>query len=342
MQTIRYGVIGVGGWGERHVEVFQDHSFGEVVAVCDVSPERAREVAEKHGVPHAFSDYRELLAIEDIDAVSVVTPDFAHTEPVLAAIEAGKDLLVEKPLATTVSEAEQIRDAANAKGIRLMVDFHNRWSPPFFKARESIQEGDVGKVRYVYYRLSDVQWVAREMLSWASKTTVSWFLGSHCVDTLLWLLDDDIVRIHSLSRQEVLRGQGIDTPDFVVSILEFRGGAVATLETAWILPDGCPTIIDLKCEILGDQGSLLIDASHHGTLRKNTHKGSKFPDTMVLPTIHGRPSGLAMESIRYFADCMAKDETPMVNAEDGVRVTKVVAAIEKSRTEGKTIELADV
>jgi len=337
MDRKRFGVIGVGTWGEMHVETYQDHPLAEVVAVCDTNRVRAESVADRRRVPKVCHDYEELLDLPEIDAVSVVTPDFAHAEIVVAALNAGKHVLVEKPLATTIADAERIEAAAKRSGRKLMVDFHNRWSPLFAQARDVIQRGEIGKPRYVYYRLSDVMWVPVEMLSWASRSSVLWFLGSHCVDTLRWMLGDEVVKVHAVARAEVLRSLGIDTLDFIISLLEFDDGCVANVENAWILPDGEPTIVDVKCQILGDAGRILIDGSHHGALQKYTATSGKYLDVLVKPEIHGRSVGFGTESIRHFIDCVANDREPLADVRAGVEATRVLLAIERAAREGRGV-----
>jgi predicted dehydrogenase len=339
MDRKRLGVIGVGTWGELHVQTYQDHPLSEAVAVCDAARDRADEVARKWKVPKVCKDYRELVQLPEVDAVSVVTPDFAHADIVLAALEAGKDVLVEKPLATTLEDVERIEAAVERTGRKLMVDFHTRWSPHFYKAREAIVEGKIGRPRYVYYRLSDVMWVPVSMISWAGRSSVLWFLGSHCVDTLRWMLQDEVERVYSVSRSDVLKSKGVDTYDFVVSILEFRGGCVVTLENCWILPDGEPSIVDINCQIVGDAGRILIDGSHHRALQRYTSKEGKYPDVLVMPEIYGRPTGFAVESIRYFIDCLVQDTQPEADVKDGIAATKVLLAIEQSAREGEVISV---
>lgn len=148
----------------------------------------------------------------EIDAVAVVTPDFAHCGPIVAAARAGKHVIVEKPLATTEVDVREIAEAVRKAGITLMVDFHNRWSPPVVLTRDNIEKGDLGKIISAYVRLNDTVQVPTRLLSWAAKSSVLWFLGSHTVDMLHYLLDDEVERVYAVSRSEVLQGQRIRCP----------------------------------------------------------------------------------------------------------------------------------
>jgi predicted dehydrogenase len=184
MERVGFGVIGAGLFGENHAVVYSRLPGVELVAVCDQNEERAREVAERYGARAYYTDYEKVLADPEITAVSIATPDFAHAEIALAAAQVGKHILCEKPLATTVEEAQAIVDAAARAGVKLMVDFHNRVNPPFAAAREQVRSGAIGTPAYGYARLSNTTFVPLEMLSWANRTSALYFLGSHAVDIM--------------------------------------------------------------------------------------------------------------------------------------------------------------
>jgi len=339
MQRLGFAVIGAGLWGSTHARIFAEHPAVELAAVCDVDGERARKLAESAGAKRWCTDFAEIAGDDSICAVGIATPDFAHAAPALAVLRGGKHLLVEKPLAFTVEECEQIIAAAREAGVKLMVDFHNRWSPPFFKAKAAIDAGEIGKPMYVYYRLSDTIFVPTQMLSWAGKSTVAWFLASHCLDTIHWLLGERPTRVYCVRRSRVLASRGITTPDYYQTMLEFPSGATALMENSWILPQTTPNIIDLKCEIVGDKGALYVDGSHHRMLERYTQSEASYPDTFVAPIVHGKPLGFAVESIRHFVDCVIADREPLVTGEDGLAATRVIQAMERSADSEQVVKL---
>lgn len=337
--SVRVAVVGLGNWGRMHLEAYRDHREAEVVAVCDADAERARAIADLEGIEKAYERVEELAADEDVDAVSIVTPDFAHTEPALTVIGAGKHLLIEKPLATRLEDCQRIVTAAGESGARHMVDFHNRWSPIFVRAKRGIDQGDLGDVKMIYLRLNDRISVPTELLPWAGQSTVLWFVGTHMIDTIRWLTGQEVVRVYAVKRDGVLSSRGIDTPDFYQSTLELSGGTVAVLENCWILPNTSPSLIDLKCEIVGSEGAIYADASHHRALETYTKTGGEYPDLFVCPYVHGRPKGFALESVRHFVDCIVEDREPMVSLLDGLAVTKTILAIEESADRGVPVEI---
>jgi predicted dehydrogenase len=164
-------------------------------------------------------------------------------------------------------------------------------------------------------------------------------VGSHAVDLTRWLFNDEVCRVYAVSRAEVLREKGVDTPDFYEAILEFKNGGVATVENCWILPNSLPTVIDFKFQIIGSEGAVYIDLSSHRAIQKYGKESASNPDVFVYPNIHGKPMGFAIESIRHFVDCVVNDKEPMVTGKDGLAATKIISAIQRSSREGKPVDL---
>lgn len=325
-----FGLIGCGTWGSVHARTYHASPHATLVAVCDEREERAAHYAQQYGARKHSTDWRELLANPEIRAVSIATPDFSHGEIILAAIEAGKDVLSEKPLATSVEECRKILDAQKRKGTRLMVDFHNRWNLPFLSIRRQIEAGDLGKLLAINIRLNDTLFVPTRMLSWAALSSPARFLGSHVVDLIRWMSCAEILRVYAVSRSVVLREAGVDTPDFFQYILELSNGATAVVENCWIVNESSPSVFDFQCEFIASKGSAYVNASHNRTVEIYTNRGVQLPDVAGAPDRYGKPVGFAVAAIEHFIECVAGDKQPRVTGEDGLRATLVVAAIEES------------
>jgi len=338
--SVGFGIIGAGTWGETHAKAYRAVPGAHLAGVADLDGDRAKKLAAAYGIPFATDSHAELLEREDVSAVSVATPDFAHKPLCLAAARAGKHILVEKPLATTVADAKEIIAACESAGVKLMVDFHNRWNPPFHKLKQAVQRGDLGEPQMLYLWLSDTLFVPTQMLSWAAKSSVAWFLASHTADLARWLCNADVKKVYSVSRSNVLAPQGIDTPDFFMTTLELTNGAVAVMENCWILSEASPVIFDFKCEFVGSKGHVNIDPSHHGMMQQFTEAGAEYPDVMVFPEVFGQHHGFAVASIRHFAECVLQDLPPLVTGEDGLKVTEVVCAILESAEKGEPVVLS--
>lgn len=339
MEKINLGVIGAGLWGESHARIFSTHPLANLVAVCDLNKERAAEVAARYGAPKYFNKCEKLLEDPDIEAVGIATPDFAHREPFIAACQAGKDILIEKPLATRPEDLEAMREAFLNSKSRVMVDFHSRWNPPFVIVRDDIRAGNIGDVISMYYRLNDRIFVPTRMLSWASKSSIMWFLGSHTIDTLRFFTGSEVKRVYSLSRSGVLTRKGIPVPDVYQSMLEFDDGVIATIENAWIIPDTNPHWNDIKLNVLGSKGMFNLDLTGNQAIERFLEDKSDHPDLLVMPVVHGKYMGFAYESIKDFIEKLVTREEFIAGFEDGYRVSKVVLAIMESALERKPLDV---
>ncbi len=342
MKKVGFGVIGTGiVGGAWHAHVYHHLPQAELVAVCDLNEQRAGEIAERYDVSQVYTDYRDLLARDDIAAVSIATPDFAHREIAVAAAKAGKHILVEKPLATTVEDAEAILQAVEEAGVTLMVDFHNRVNPAFVTAKQSVAAGELGEIQYIYARLSNTTFVPTQMLPWASQSSALWFLASHTLDMSCWLLDDQPKRVYAVSRSGVLQSLGVDTQDYHVAIVEFERGAVVTLENCWILPETEPNVFNLKLQILGSDGVMYLNTSDNRTVEKYTRAGVSLPDTLgfTLDANSARLSGFVLEAIARFVDAVVDGAPVLASGAEAALVTRALTAIEASARTGQPVEL---
>lgn len=340
MNKVGIALIGCGTWGRVHARAYAASACVRLVSVCDQDAARAAAFAAEFGFSEHGTDWRAILRRSDVKAVSVATPDFAHGEIALAAIEAGKDVLVEKPLATTIAECEEILAAQAKQGVKLMVDFHNRWNLPFVNLRRAIAAGELGSILMLNIRLNDTRFVPTRMLSWAAKSSPLHFLGSHVVDLIRFLSGATVTRVFSVSRSVVLKGMGIDTPDFSQSLLELSTGGTALMETCWILDEHAPSVFEFHCEVVGSKGTAYVNASHHRMAEVYSEKGVELPDVSAAADLYGKPVGFAIASIQHFVDCITNDRTPIVTGEDGLAVARVLKAAEESALTGMPVAVS--
>ena len=337
-KPISFGVIGCGTWGQAHAEIFASHRYSKLSAVCDVEVSRAEQLGRTYEVPH-YRDYNEMLDREELDAVGIATPDFAHVKPLMAAVAKQKHVLCEKPLVTEKQDLDAVVQAVRKAGVRVMVDYHNRWNVPFVKAKKRLTEGELGTPVNGYMRLTDIQWVPKGYISWAAASSILWFLGSHTVDTLSWLFGDRVERVYAVSRSGILASQGIDAVDVYMAILEFENGGIAQTENGWITPDSNPFINDFKFNLLCTEGMVNIDLSSSNFFEIYGKDGVKHPDFLVKPRVYGKPTGFSYESIRDFIERLYRDEEFIVPFDESVNVNRVLFAIMDSAESGKPVQV---
>ena len=343
-RRVRLGVVGAGIWGRMHIRAYVQHPSAELVGICDLDESRAKQVAAEFGVPNSCGNLDDLLAT-GLDGLSVATPDAAHADVAVRAAEKGVHTLVEKPLATSLGECEKMIAAAAGNDVFLMVDWHNRWNPPCVHAWNAIRNGELGEVRYIYYRISDTIYVPTRMLPWAGESSVMLFLGSHALDTTCWLMGRVPTRVYCKRQEGVLTGMGIDTADMYVTMVDFANGATAVIENSWVLPQTAPSLVDHKCEIIGSDGVIYLDPTHHRAFAKYTPStsggfpGAAFADMFIAPEVHGRQVGFAVDSIYHFVECIRDGKTPLTSGEDGLLNTRLILAAEESAREGRPVSL---
>jgi predicted dehydrogenase len=333
-----FAVVGAGLFGERHAQAYQRHPAAVFVAICDLDDSRARRLAETYRAQRWTADLKSVLDDPSVHAVSVATPDHEHRAVAVAAAAAGKHILVEKPLATTVDDAEAIVAAAEAAGVTLMVDFHNRLNPPMVAARQAIECGEIGAPTYAYVRLSNTIAVPQDMLRWSSRSSALWFLGSHMVDIIGWILDDRPTRCYVVAREGVLKSKGINAPDFHVATVEYAKGTVVVYEHAWILPRSHSTVKDLKIEVLGSAGALYVDGSHNRTFELYTADKGTFPDMMV-PPFGPRLTGFVLDAVAHFVEAVTEGKPVLASGREGLANTRTVAAMIEAANNGKAVKL---
>ena len=228
-------------------------------------------------------------------------------------------------------------DAAWA-GITFRVDFHNRVNPPMVATRDAVARGDLGTVSYVYVRLSNTVAVPQDMLKWSDRSSALWFLGSHMVDIVGWILNDRPVKAYVVSREGVLKGMGIAAPDFHVATVEYAKGTVAVFEHAWILPRTHNTVKDLKLEFLGSKGAAYVDGSHNRAIELYTSEKGTFPD-MLVPPFGPHLSGFVLDAVVHFIDAVTLGKPVLATGEDGLANTKIIAAMIEAANSGRAVLL---
>ncbi|MCC7493122.1 MAG: Gfo/Idh/MocA family oxidoreductase [Fimbriimonadaceae bacterium] len=338
MDRLRCGVIGVGWQGGGHLANLQADPRCELTAICDLNEALLAERAAAFGVPHTFTDFRQLIACEAVDAVIVVIPDHLHREPAMAVLEAGKHLLLEKPLAVTVDDAEAIAATARSAPGTFMLNLSNRFMHAFAAGKAALEAGQYGAVKYVWCRLANRLEVPTTRLPWLQHSHLAHWIGIHRLDIARWYIGSEVRRVRAVERRGVLAAQGFDTADFVQATLEFDNGAVVNLEANWILPAGWPSLVDSRFYCLCERGVIDVDR----TRSELSMAGESFDlNTPGAGPVHGRAAGFTVEAHRHFVDCCFSGATPLVGAADGLALAKALCAVvESCRLDGEVIELS--
>ncbi len=333
---MRVGIVGAGLRGSMFSNALMQVPGIEVVGAAEPNATVAERWRDTFGGA-TYDSAEALYEAEGLDAAIISTPDFAHEQPAVAAAERGIHLLIEKPLATTLSAANAIAEASRASGSLVVAAFENRWNPAFLEAKAAIADGQVGDVISQSAFLASTTRVPTEMLSWAARTSPTWFFMSHTVDLTMLFANQPVTAVYARGSKRVLPALGIDTYDSVQAILTFSDGTSAVLDSTWALPDNLPSPFPFRFEVRGTTGSIVIDQTNQ-SVQVSGPGGYHWPRT-YFPTADGRFHGFPAWMARAFADNLLGLSEPEVTLDHALAVTEVQVAIEQSLAERREIAL---
>ena len=248
--TTKVGIIGAGGIGAgKHLPGHRRVEGVSIIAVCDIDESRAHEFAKDHEIEHVFADYNDLLAMDEIDAVSVCTPNNFHAPPTIAALEAGKHVICEKPMASNAIDGQAMVDAYHASEKILQIGLQNRFTVESRTLRKLSDEGFFGDIYYAR-AMSVRRRGVPSTPSFISKAIAGGGplidIGVHILDALLWILGcPKPVEAFGFTAQKFGNQKDVINPwgswdpaqfeveDFAMGVVRFEGGLTVTLETAW-------------------------------------------------------------------------------------------------------------
>jgi len=331
-RTVRWGVIGLGWFGEIHAETLATMPGIELAALCTRRPQRLAEVADRFGVGRRYTDYRQLLADPAVDVVSITTHIQDHRDIAIDALRAGKHVLLEKPMAPSAEDCDPILEAARqAKGL-FMVGHICRFDPRVALAKQAIDEGRIGRIISMHARRNLSKAIGKVVCN-----SISALMGDgiHDTDLMLWFSRARAVSVYA---QEVHPDQ-CKYPEGGWAMIRLDNDAVAVVESVWYLPESTPYQIDARMEVIGTEGAIYINCGEAGLTIQDAH-GGRMPDTMYWPLVFGERFGILRAEFRYFADCVLEGRSPeRITPEESREAVRVMAAAEQSSRTGKLIAL---
>ncbi|HEU4657107.1 MAG TPA: Gfo/Idh/MocA family oxidoreductase [Capillimicrobium sp.] len=326
-------LVGAGFMGQFHAQAIASSDVAELTAVVDLNP-AAREVADRYGARYLPS-IDEALAADGIDGFVVALPDRAHVEPACRLLEAGRSVLLEKPMADTLEGAKRIAQAASDGGARLLVGHVLRYDPRYAHAAETVAAGAIGDVLHVSSGRLAGQGLGERMNGTSS---VLFYLGVHDADLVQWLSGQSVTRVYSRAVSKVMPSRGVESEDAILTTCELDGGAVAQLYAGWTLRDDTPAPVNARTMVVGSEGAIEIDVRDHG-MRIHDRDGYRQPDALHWPEANGRLLGDLLEEVRHFAVAIERDEPFLMSVDEALRAVAVNDAILRSVASGQPEEV---
>ncbi|MEX0785739.1 MAG: Gfo/Idh/MocA family oxidoreductase [Dehalococcoidia bacterium] len=334
-KPVRIAVIGLGSMGANHARVLAGLPDAGLVAVADPNAARLGEYA--HGAT-AYADYRELLANERLDAVTIAVPTRLHLEVALACVERGLPLLVEKPIATDAEEGEELRAAAEAGGVPLMAGHIERFNPAVRELKRRLAAGEAGRVLELrarrvgpfYQRQRDVGVVHD--------------LATHDIDVMRDLLGCEVERVQAETQEGVLT----QYEDALTGLLRFEDGAIGVLDVNWLTPVKVRELV-----VLGERGMFVVDYIAQELRFRQSDAAEvlahpevwppKLPSAPVeegltlVPVVREEP--LRAELAAFLA-VVRGEASPPVSAADAIAALRVAEALVEAGRRGSQVRVA--
>jgi len=315
MKKLGVAVIGTGGWGKNHVRVYKELASTKLVAVCDVNAERAKAIASQFGVK-AYTNSTRMLKNKEIEAVSVCTWSTKLAREALKALNAGKHVLIEKPMATNQKQAEKLLETAEQKGLHLTVGFLMRFIPGLQHIREGVKNKTIGEL---------VCATARRVSQWPERigdVGVVKDTAIHDIDVMQYIFNENPMSVYAKTGNM----RHIKFEDYAQIMLTYKDGKSAFIESNWLTP--------YKTRTLTATGSNAIMRLDYMT----QELWIEDPKENLQPRFPWKEP-LKCE-LQHFADCITKKEKSLITGVDGLKALQVAEAALRSSAKNRAVKLS--
>jgi predicted dehydrogenase len=335
--TPRVAVVGLGYWGPNLVRNLQELPDAELTAVCDMREDALETIARRYPAVATTTSFDEIVADPSIDAVALATPVSTHYPLALAALEAGKHVFIEKPLAASSDEARALQEAAEERELVLMPGHTFLYSPPVNTIRDLIQSGDLGEIYFI--STSRVNLGLHQ-----SDVSVAWDLGPHDFSILRYWLGETPRHVSALSRSCVIPNM----PDVAFINLEFPSGTIAHVELSWLAPSKLR-----RTTIVGSQKMVVYDDTSNEPVRvfdsgvdlPNPETFGEFQLTYRTGSIispHVKAAEPLFLELGDFCAAIRTGATPRSSAEIGIDVVRIIESVDESlQLEGARVDVGE-
>jgi len=341
--TVGVGLVGSQFITTIHAEALRSVPQAKVLAVMSPTTGHARDFAAKHGITHHFTDLDAMLAMDEIDMVVVGAPNFTHCEITLKAAQAGKHVVVEKPLCLNLADADRMIAACDQAGVKLMYAEELCFTPKYVRLKQLLDDGVLG--RPVLFKQSEKHDGPHAAHFWdvdRSGGGVTMDMGCHAIQFFRWLNANNPVKSVYAQMNTSVHAARTRGDDNAIIILEFDNGVVALAEESWTKLGG----MDDRAEIHGSEGVAYADVLHGNSIPTYSAKGVGYAVEKAGNTVgwsyvmyeeiwnYGFP-----QEFQHFVDCVLNDRQPLVTGADGKAVLEILFAAYESAGAGRKILL---
>jgi UDP-N-acetylglucosamine 3-dehydrogenase len=330
--TIRAAVIGVGSMGWNHARIYNELEGVNLVAVADLDAEVAKRAAHIYGV-RDYTDCQKMLRHEELDIVSIAVPTQTHHETALAALQQGCHILVEKPIASTIEEGQEMVALAVSRGLKLAVGHIERFNPAIVELKRRLKRGEAGQVFQIH---------ARRLGPFPARVRdvgVVIDLATHDLDIMRYLLDSEVKRIYAETEHKI----HTEHEDLLSGLLRFESGVIGLLSINWLTPTKIRELV-----VTGERGMFLVNyLTQDLYFYENDHADSQWGSLGLLRGVsEGNMVRLKIEKreplrieIEAFIKAVFEDGEVAVRGEDGLTALALAQRLVESGQENRVISI---
>jgi len=336
---VRVGLIGCGNIGAGgHLPAYAHIPEAELVAVCDIVTERANRAAQVSGAA-PYTDYRQLLEREDIEMVDICLPTYLHAEAAIAAMEAGKHVLCEKPMAHALEAANAMIEAARRADVKLMIGHVRRFDHRYVSIKAQIEAGKVGQP--VFIRRAERQFLPFPPEAWQWDPQrgggVILDIGVHATDLFRWFFGQDATEVYAVAKSVREAAREAGSFDHALITCKFEGRGMGFAEISWAYPQGFGGALYAQLDVVGTEGKIqYADKDTNPMLIYTRERGHELPRYFRFMST---TEYAFEEEIRHFVHCILDGREPAVSPQDARAALEMALAAQRSAETGEPVRL---
>jgi predicted dehydrogenase len=342
MKPIEVAVIGTGWCGGIRAETLAAHPLVKALHLAETNAVRLSELSKKTKARSAVSDYKELLKKADIEAVYIsATPETTHYPMARDWLAAGKHVFLEKPIAMTLEEADELIELKNRKSLKFSIGYSQRFNPKFAYVRQCIRDGTIGRPVSALVSRHITRSLGKK-ISGRVKLSPAAMESTHDLDFLLWCLEPaKPVRVYSAVNYGAMREAGAqNVPDTQWITVTLDSGLTFVVGGGWSLPPGYPNFSTTWIEMVGTEGALIVDDSHRDVVVNTVKKGMQLPmSTMPGEFVEHTYAGAMAPETVHFLEAVVYDRPVLVTPEHARMVMEVYLAADVSAERNAAVDL---
>ncbi|MCA1319663.1 Gfo/Idh/MocA family oxidoreductase [Bacillus tianshenii] len=328
---IQFAIVGAGAIAPVYAGAINMHKDARLTAVCDKNPQTGEEFRKQHSIPTFYTDYKEMLQDPSIDVICICTPSGLHADMAIQAIEAGKHVIIEKPIALTMEDADRVIAAADKYKVKAAVAFQKRYNRPILKMREKLENGSFGKMMHAttsvrWYRdqsyYDQDPWRGTALMDGGALMNQS----IHNIDLLRWMMGP----VRRVSGFTATRRHTMEMEDTGVAVLEFESGALGVIEGSTAI---YPTDLEASLSLFGTSGTAIVGGKYLDEI-KSWHFLHEDKASSEYTGQEGHYP-IIDDMVQAFRD----DRDPAISLQDGRNALEIILAIYESTKTGNSVHI---